>query len=287
MAQSAVVTVAQGRAHEPGDELAPGLVLEERLGGGKRTDVFRARLSDGDVAVVKILRPALRADAHERMAFRREIDVAQRLDHDAVVRLRGFDDREDLAYSIWEHVPSPSLEEHLIAFGPLPIAAACAMGAILAEALGHLHERDVVHLDVATGNVTVGTVKLLDLGLARRGAGGVRISVPTGTGPYMSLEQCRAGVVDARSDVFGLGATLYESITGLAPFEWGEPESTGAARYPQLEAEAQPIDELVPACPPDVGATIHACLAHRAEQRPAAAALGRALREAARRLGVR
>lgn len=279
------MTAAPG-AHAPGERLAPDLVLEERVGGGKRTDVFTAR-SSGELVVVKILRPALLADDHERSAFRREIEVAHRLDHDSVVRLRSWEEHDELAYSVWEHVASPSLEEQLIAFGPLPLGEACAMGALLAAALAHLHERDVVHLDVAPGNVTVGAVKLLDLGLARRGAAGVRLSMPTGTGPYMSPEQCRAGQVDARCDIFGLGATLYEAITGLSPFEWGDPRASGPARFPQLELEAQPLGDLVPACPPDVAATIHACLAHQAQRRPAADALERALRDAARRLGVR
>lgn len=263
------------------------MLLEERLGGGRRTDVFTALLDGGERAVVKILRPALLTDEHERRAFRREIEVAQRLDHDGVVRLRAWQDGDELAYSVWERVGSPSLEEHLIAFGPLPFADACAMGERLAQALAHLHERDVVHLDVSPGNVTVGEVKLIDLGLARVGARGVRLTAPTGTAAYMSPEQCRAGDVDASSDVFGLAATLYEAMTGLTPFEVGEPDAAGAARYPQLEAEAQPLADLVPHCPPGVAAAIDASLARDPRRRPDARTLARVLGDAARELGVR
>ena len=237
--------------------------------------------------VVKILRPELLGDEHARGAFRREIDVAGRLDHDGVVRLRRWAEGDRLVYSVWEHVASPSLEEHLIAFGPLPLAAACAVGARLAQALAHLHERDVVHLDVAPGNVTVGVVKLLDLGLARAGARGVRLTAPTGTAAYMSPEQCGAGLVDASSDVFGLAASLYEAMTGLTPFEVGEPDAAAAARYPQLEADAQPLAELVPECPPRISAVIDASLARDPRRRPDALTLARVLGDAARELGVR
>lgn len=145
--------------------------------------------------MVKILRPALLGDEHERRAFRREIDVAGRLDHDGVVRLRGWADGDDLAYSLWEHVASPSL-------------------------------------------------------------------------------------------VFGLAATLYEATTGLTAFETGDPDAAGAARYPQLEADAQPLGELVPACPARVAAVLDEGLAREARGRPDARTVAEVLGAAARELGV-
>lgn len=249
------------------------LVVVERLGGGRRYDVYRAtdRQSGADVAV-KILRAALVADRIARDAFTREVTIATGLTHRGLVRLIRWSD-DAPARSVWEYVADPSLDVLLDVVGPLPPREVCRIGVRVSAALAYLHEHDIVHLDVTPANVATGaTTHLLDLSLARRGARGMALPHPVGTAPYMSPEQCTAGTVDSRSDLFGLGATLYEALSAIAPFGEGDTDDADiVARYPQLSIPPQPLTDLVGAVPRVLADLLESCLSADPNLRPSSA----------------
>lgn len=249
------------------------LQVVERLGGGRRYEVYRAtdRRTGTDVAV-KILRPALVTDRNARDAFTREVTIATGLTHPGLVRLIRWSE-DAPPRSIWEYVEDPSLDVLLDVIGPLPTLDVCRIGVHVSAALAYLHDHDILHLDVTPANVATGaTTHLLDLSLARRGARGLALPHPVGTGPYMSPEQCTAGSVDGRSDLFGLGATLYEALSAIAPFGEGDVNDADlVARYPQLSIPPQPLAELVGTVPRVLADLLESCLSADPDLRPSSA----------------
>lgn len=249
------------------------LVVVERLGGGRRYEVYRAndRRTGADVAV-KVLRPALVTDQAARDAFAREVTIASGLAHPGLVRLIRWSE-DAPPRSIWEFVGDPSLDVLLEVVGPLPTLDVCRIGVHVSAALAYLHDRDILHLDVTPANVATGAAThLLDLSLARRGARGLALPHPVGTGPYMSPEQCTAGQADGRTDLFGLGATLYEALSAIAPFGEGDTDGKDVvARYPQLTIPPQPLADLVATVPRALADLLESCLSADPKGRPSSA----------------
>jgi tetratricopeptide (TPR) repeat protein len=210
--------------------------LKERLGAGAMGDVWLAE----DVRLhrsvaLKMLRGE-GADADAAARLLREARVASTLNHPnvAVVYDVGEADQEGrrISYIAMEHVPGRTLAA-ILAEGPLEAAAALRLLRQVAEALADAHEHGIVHRDVKPGNVMVterGLVKVLDFGLARFAPPGAEDSATwsgrhgpldgaiAGTLAYMSPEQVRGGVLDARSDIFSLGVLVYEMLAGRRPF---------------------------------------------------------------------
>jgi len=214
--------------------------LGERLGAGAMGEVYRAEdLRLHRPVALKMLPAGSDADAAARLL--REARVASSLSHPniAVVYEVGEVDYEGRprGFIAMEYVNGRTLAE-LVREGPLPAARVLLLAQQMAAALLEAHDRGIVHRDVKPGNVMVterGWVKVLDFGVAKYtppvaeddstwsgrhaaldGAGGV-----VGTLAYMSPEQARGGDVDARSDVFSLGAVLHELLSGRCPFQGG------------------------------------------------------------------
>ena len=170
-----------------------------------------------------------------------------------------------------EFLEGPSLRK-LLRSRPkrrLGIADALRTAVHLGGALAHLHARGYLHLDVKPANVIVTRRRpvLFDLGSARR-ANGRKLRSPQGTDAYMAPEQCRARVPSPASDVYGLGVTLYEMLTGERPF----PKGDKAQPFPQLQLEPVPLRRHLPRAPAELAALVAACLAPDPADRPASMA---------------
>ena len=168
------------------------------------------------------------ADDHYRARFLREARAASALNHPHIATVYDFGETEaGQPFIVMELVSGQSLRELLLA-GPLPLARTVAICEAVADALGEAHRHGIVHRDVKPGNVMVGQggeAKVLDFGVARmEPAPDETARDPTqeshvrGTPHYMSPEQARGLPVDARSDLFSLGAVLYECLAGRPPF---------------------------------------------------------------------
>jgi serine/threonine protein kinase len=177
---------------------------------------------------IKVLRSEL-ADERARARFLREARAAARLRHEHVVRVYAVDQTADgLPYLVMEYVAGPTLAAHLRGhrLGPQEVVALLVQ---VADALAAAHAAGLIHRDVKPGNVLLEpatggrfTAKLTDFGLARDAGSGGTLTAEgdlAGTPAYMSPEQARGAIrLDPRTDVYGLGATLYEALTGEAPF---------------------------------------------------------------------
>jgi tetratricopeptide (TPR) repeat protein len=251
--------------------------LESRLGQGGMGEVFLAfdeRL-ERRVAIKRIrFRPDAGAEAPER--FRREARAAARLNHPAIVQVYDLVTDETGDAIVLEHVLGRPLAE-LVGTPALTPAWAVRLGSEIAQGLAHAHAAGFVHRDLKAENVMVttdGHAKILDFGLAKPVLRGGEESLTAdgmvlGTYHAMSPEQAGGGEVDPRSDLFSLGALLYEMLTGVSPFRGGNPlESLKRV----LTETPPPLAALRPDLPAALAALVDRLLAKNREERPQTAA---------------
>ena len=257
--------------------------LGQRLGAGGMAEVFLARdRATGQDVALKLLAPGLTNDPKVVERFAAEAEAAAAIDHPNVVAVRDWGPE----YIAMEYVPGPNLKELLRERGPLPEAEALALAAQIAAGLEAAHARGVVHLDVKPHNVLLapgGEAKVADFGIARAlGGTGATLTTVIGSAPYISPEQARGSRVDARSDVYSLGALLYELLTGRPPFE-GEAPLQVAMRH--LNEVPRPPRQLRPELSAGAEALVLRALAKEPAARFVSAAdMGSAIEHA--RLGI-
>ncbi len=202
--------------------------------------------------------------------FLTEARASARLSHPGIVIVHdvGRDAESDLLYMALEHLRGETLAEKIASGRPLPWREALRIVGRVADALHHAHLQGVVHRDVKPANImitTSGEPKILDFGIARLDAGALTMPGDVvGTPLYMSPEQAAGRTLDARSDLFSLGAIAWALLTGRNPFEGPNVAAILARvvhRYPA------PPSELVPGIPPEVDEIVSRCMAKAPEDR--------------------
>ena len=238
----------------PGESLGAYRIVSH-LGSGGMGDVYLAddpRL--GRRVAIKLLSPELARDRSVLKRFEREACAASALNHPSILTIHELGRDGDTTFIVGEYIEGETLRTRL-AGGPLPRREVVKIGTQIASALAVAHAAGIVHRDIKPENVMVrsdGLVKVLDFGLAKLlprqlvendGATVERTTeagAVVGTIDYMSPEQVRGRVVDARSDVFSLGALLYELASGQAPFTGETPSHVMVAI---LEHELTPLED--------------------------------------------
>jgi WD40 repeat protein/serine/threonine protein kinase len=253
-----------------------GYRILERLGAGGTGTVYLAehQVMRRRVAI-KVL-PADYANAPGVLErFQREAQAVAALDHPNIVRAYDFRSEGTLHFLVMEYVEGVSLQELLVRTGPLALAQAVDYARQAALGLEHAHEAGLVHRDVKPANLLVdraGTVKLLDLGLARYSPTGQDSltkqfddNAVMGTADYLSPEQAlNLHAVDIRADIYSLGATLYALLAGQPPFHAGT--VTQKLLWHQLR-EPTPLLALRQDVPEEVVAVIGRMMAKAPEDR--------------------
>jgi len=222
----------------PGSRIGP-YEIGAQIGVGGMGEVYRA--TDTNLSrhvAIKVLPASMATDADRLARFDREAKTLAALNHPNIAAVYGLERSDRLTALVMELVEGPTLAER-IAEGPIPLDEALAIAKQVAEALEAAHEQGIIHRDLKPANVKLrsdGRVKVLDFGLAkvlepsRASSPGASMS-PTittpamteagmilGTAAYMSPEQARGKVVDARADVWAFGCVLYEMLTGQRAF---------------------------------------------------------------------
>ncbi len=231
-----------------------------QAGRGSMARVYAARDPNTERRVaLKVLVPppesTPESEADSRNRFLLEARAAGRLQHAGIVLV--YDADTDAAtgrpYLAMEWVEGRTLSALLRERGPLPWREALAIATAVARALDHAHGRGVVHRDVKPANILVGDdgrVKVSDFGIAKFATESHTLAGQVvGTPNYMSPEQVRGGALDGRSDLFSLGAVLYELLTGAPPFK---ADSIAGITYRIAHVDPRPAAELVPGLPPEL-----------------------------------
>jgi len=257
----------------PGTRLGPYEIVAP-IGAGGMGEVYKARDTRLDRAVaVKILPAEFAQNAQFKLRFAREAKTISQLSHPNICTL--YDVGEN--YIVMELLDGESLADRL-SKGPLPLREVLKYGVQIAEALGKAHREGVVHRDLKPGNImiTKSGAKLLDFGLAKSAMvaaapEGATVQKPLtqegtvlGTFQYMAPEQLAGEEPDARTDIFSLGAVLYEMATGKRAFEGKTKTSLIAAI---VSGDPKPMTELQPLTPAALEHVVKKCLAKDREDR--------------------
>ena len=258
--------------------------VQSPLGAGGMGEVYRARDTRLDRTVaIKILPSHLSSNPDAKQRFDREARTISSLSHPNICHLYDVGSQDGTSYLVMEYLEGETLADRLLK-GPLPLEQALKYGIEICEGLEKAHKGGVIHRDLKPGNImlTKGGAKLLDFGLAKPAlpssphSSGLTQTLATsqhplttegtlvGTFQYMSPEQVEGTEADARSDIFSLGAVLYEMVTGRRAFEGKTAASTIAAI---LAAEPPPISTLQPLFPAALEGIVKSCLAKDREER--------------------
>ncbi len=242
----------------------------ERVGGGGMADVYRAhdKLLDRSVAV-KVLRAQFTDDDEFVTRFRREAQAAARLSHPNIVNIYDVGRDGDSYYIVMEYISGETLKDRIVQEGPLPVETAVRVALEIAEALEHAHQNNIVHCDIKPHNILMtrsGRVKVTDFGIARAVTSATMTQTGTiiGSVHYFSPEQAKGAPVSAKSDIYSLGAVMYEMLTGVVPFT-GETPISIAIKH--IQDDPQPLREFNPAVPPILEALVLKAMAKNPEQR--------------------
>jgi eukaryotic-like serine/threonine-protein kinase len=247
------------------------------VGGMARVVVAHDRLLNRRVAV-KLIRDELVGDEASRRRLLREARAAAALHHPNTVAV--FDvGQDEQPFIVMELVEGETLADRLARQGPLGVDETLGIAVAVLDGLAAAHDRGLVHRDVKPSNILLpraGGVKLADFGIAKELSGATDVTATgrvLGTPRYLSPEQAAGAAAGPASDLYALGAVLYECLAGRAPFEAESPLAVALAHQQQ---PAPPLADRVPGLPPALGAVIERALAKRPEDRHADARTMRA-----------
>ncbi|HBE82031.1 MAG: protein kinase [Blastocatellia bacterium] len=245
--------------------------ITSQLGEGGMGVVYEAEDTNlGRRVALKFLTPAMAGDENLLQRFQREARAASALNHPNICTIHGIEQHENDHFIVMELLDGEPLAER-IRRGPLDIDSLLTLGVQIVDALESAHSKGIVHRDLKPANMFVtsrGQAKILDFGLAKidRQKPDASSNIPTaiadeltsagatmGTIAYMSPEQARGEITDARTDLFSVGTVLYQMATGVLPFQG----DTSAVVFDSiLNRDPTPVTQVNPSLPPELGRII-------------------------------
>jgi serine/threonine protein kinase len=282
-AESPLVHGLAERAEVKGRLTLPGYQILRELGRGGMAVVYKARdLRRQRIVAIKVCGPRLAVEDDVAARFHREQLLSVRLKHPNLIASFDAGEVAGVPYLVMEFVKGHNLSWLIQQQGPFPVAAACEVVRQAALGLQHVHDQQVVHRDVKPANLMLtpsGHVKLFDLGLARH-LNMPASEAPTmsqgcclGTFDYIAPEQCLdSHAVDSRADIYALGCTMYQLLSGQPPFASPRHRSVFLKMKAHVEAPVPPIRGSRPDVPKRLAAVLCRMLAKDRSRRFASAA---------------
>lgn len=238
-----------------GSVLAGKYRILDKIGSGGTAEVYKAAQIAGvhRTVAIKILKQEYREDAAFLRRFEQEAHAVLGLSHENIVRSYDVGADGGLPYIVLEYVEGSTLKECIRTQGRFQVRSAVSIAAQVLDALSHAHERGIIHRDVKPQNIIVnarGHAKLTDFGIARNAdASTVTYAGANiiGSVHYLSPEQAMGKAVTAESDIYSMGITLYEMVTGVLPFDG---DTTVSVALKHIQQEITPPIALAPSLPP-------------------------------------
>jgi serine/threonine-protein kinase len=250
--------------------LAGRYSIDREIGRGGMGVVYLAREVHLDRPVaIKLLPPDRSVDPDLRERFLREARLAAKLSHPNIIPIHAVDEAGDFVYFVMAYVDGETLAHRVRTRGPLPSSEGSRVLREVAWALAYAHTHGVVHRDVKPDNILLesatGRVLVADFGIAAAAGDAGDDAGVSGTPEFMSPEQALGGQIDARSDLYGLGATAFFALSGRLPFEGNSPTEILAKHVTE---PAPPLASLGISVPRKLAALVDRCLAKEPQQRP-------------------
>lgn len=235
-----------------GTSLGERYELLETVGRGGMSTVYKAKDGVlGRYVAVKILHKHFSQDPEFLVRFLREAQSAAGLIHPNIVTVYDTGEEDGTHYIIMEYIDGKQVKELIRERGPLPVEMALDIAKQVGQALGYAHRRDIVHRDIKPHNMMLsadGRVRVTDFGIAKATsqAGITQDGTVLGTVQYIAPEQARGELADAQSDIYSLGISLYEMITGFQPFHGDNPVEVALKHVqeelPPMTRHGEPVD---------------------------------------------
>ncbi|HET8648341.1 MAG TPA: serine/threonine-protein kinase [Vicinamibacteria bacterium] len=268
------MTQPKSAANPDPEEIAGRYQVVKRLGAGAFGTVYKAKDKVlGRMLAIKTIRmeglAATGASIEELMdRFKREAQISAQLRHPNIVTIYDVGESEGTSYLAMEFIDGVGLERVIAAAGRLPLDRAALIAAQVADALDFAHRHNVVHRDIKPANIMIEAgdrVKVTDFGIAKVTDSGDHLTMTgslLGTPSYMSPEQAKGAALDGRSDLFAVGAILYEMLAGQKAFRG---DSITGLIFKIITEEPQLISELEPTLPAEVVQIVQRAL-HKAPE---------------------
>jgi serine/threonine protein kinase/tetratricopeptide (TPR) repeat protein len=260
----------------PREELTTGSTFAgrykiiEELGKGGMGKVYKADdIELNEKVALKLIKPEISADKSTVERFQNELKFARKIVHKNVGRMYDLGKEEGIYFITMEYVKGQDLKGLIRQSGQLAIGTAISIAKQICEGLVEAHRVGVVHRDLKPSNIMIdrdGQVRIMDFGIARslKGKGITGAGVIIGTPEYMSPEHVEGKEVDQRSDIYSLGAILFEMVTGRVPFEGDTPFTIGVKHKSEIPVDPREINAQVPE---DLSRIILKCLEKDREAR--------------------
>lgn len=254
--------------------LKPGMMLGDRyeiielVGSGGMSEVYKAKDHKlNRYVAVKVLKNEFSDDRNFVSKFRVEAQSAAGLAHPNIVNVYDVGEDEGIYYIVMEFVEGITLKEYIFNNGRLSVEQALDFSLQIASGIEVAHQNHTIHRDIKPQNIIVsknGTLKVTDFGIARAATSNTVASNAMGSVHYISPEQARGGYSDEKSDIYSLGITMYEMVTGRVPFE-GDNNVTVALMH--IQGEMIPPREYYPDIPASFEKVILKCTQKKPERR--------------------
>jgi len=254
--------------------LKPGMFISDRyeiidkVGSGGMADVYKARDQRlNRFVAIKVLKPEYSSDKSFVNKFRAEAQSAAGLSHPNIVNVYDVGDDSGLHYIVMELVEGITLKRFIERKGKLEVKEAVGIGIQIAQGMEAAHDNHIIHRDIKPQNIIIsrdGKVKVTDFGIAKATNSNTITSNAMGSVHYLSPEQARGGYSDEKSDIYSLGVTLYEMLSGKVPFAG---DNTVSVALLHIQGEAMPLRELDPDIPVSVDKIVQKCMQKRPERR--------------------
>ena len=254
--------------------LNPGTYLQDRyeilgrIGSGGMSVVYKAKCHTLDrLVAIKVLKEEFASDENFVSKFKMEAQAAARLSHPNIVNVYDVVDEGDLHYIVMELIEGITLKNYIEKKGFLENKEAIGIAIQVAQGIAAAHEQHIIHRDIKPQNMIIskdGTVKVADFGIARAVSSQTMNATAVGSVHYISPEQARGGFSDQKSDIYSIGITLYEMVTGQVPFDG---DSTVSVAIKHLQEEITPPSEIVPDIPYSLEQIILKCTQKNGERR--------------------
>ena len=256
----------------PGSYLINRYEIIMKIGSGGMADVYKAkdRVLNRLVAI-KVLKQEYSTDATFVKKFRVEAQSAAGLSHPNIVNVYDVGEDDGVYFIVMELVQGITLKNYIDMKGKLDIREALNISVQIASGLSAAHENRIIHRDIKPQNTIMsrdGKVKVTDFGIAKVADSTTVTTTAAGTVHYISPEQARGGYSDERSDIYSLGITMYEMVTGRVPFEG---ETNVAVALMHIQSEITPPRQLEPSIPVSFEKIILKCTQKKPERRYASA----------------
>ena len=254
----------------PGTVLSGRYEILEKIGSGGMAVVYRGKDKKLDRYVtIKVLREEFIGDEEFIERFRSEACSAARLSHPNIVRAYDVGDDGDVSYIVNEYIHGDTLKKAIKEKAPFDSRSTINVAIQIASALSQAHKAHIVHRDIKPQNILVGTdgvVKVTDFGIARAATASTMTTTANAAGSvhYFSPEQARGGYVDEKSDIYSLGISMFEMITGVLPFQGNNSVSIALMH---INDELPDIRQYNPNCTPSLEGIIKKATMKKADER--------------------